>query len=128
MPTRHTHKWDGMHRFRWACLADTYVLVRDLTITSPAVMAAVVAADHLLDLLEQRLRRRLHAARVRLHPPHLIRVRVRVRVRIRVRVRVRGRGRSRGDAIAPGSLVGVRVGVRLVVRVRVGLKFGLRLF
>lgn len=39
---------------------------------SPAVMAAVVAAHHLLDLLEQRLGRRLHAARVRLHPPHRV--------------------------------------------------------
>eukprot|EP00321_Phaeocystis_globosa_P010319 CAMPEP_0118826038 /NCGR_PEP_ID=MMETSP1162-20130426/11684_1 /TAXON_ID=33656 /ORGANISM="Phaeocystis Sp, Strain CCMP2710" /LENGTH=67 /DNA_ID=CAMNT_0006756739 /DNA_START=72 /DNA_END=275 /DNA_ORIENTATION=- len=37
--------------------------------TLPAVVAAVVAADHLLDLLEQRLGRRLNAARIRLHTP-----------------------------------------------------------
>merc|ERR1719331_1769397 len=40
-----------------------------LTMTLPAVVAAVVAADHLLDLLEQRLGGRLYAARVRLHTP-----------------------------------------------------------
>ena len=47
-------------------------LRRALAGISPAVMAAVVAAHHLLDLLEQRLGRRLHAARVRLHPPHRV--------------------------------------------------------
>jgi len=55
--------------------------------TLPAVVAAVVAADHLLDLLEQRL----GVGRVRVR----VRVRVTVTVRVRVRfgdgVRVRGR-------------------------------------
>ena len=56
----------------------------------PAVVAAVVAADHLLDLLEQRL--------------GVGRVRVRVRVRVTVTVRVRERF---GDGVRVRGRVGL---------------------
>ena len=76
---------------RVVCRSTDCVLIRPLprciTMTLPAVVAAVVAADHLLDLLEQRL----GVGRVRVR----VRVRVTVTVRVRVRfgdgVRVRGR-------------------------------------
>ena len=67
-----------------------------LTMTLPAVVAAVVAADHLLDLLEQRL--------------GVVRVRGRVRVRVRARATVTVRVRVRvGDGVRVRGRVGLGV-------------------
>ena len=82
---------------RVVCRSTDCVLIRPLprciTMTLPAVVAAVVAADHLLDLLEQRL--------------GVGRVRVRVRVRVTVTVRVRVRF---GDGVRVRGRVGLGVG------------------